>query len=49
MKIKYLIPALILLSIISLFVGVQDLSIWNIHNFTEEQWETLLISRLPSF
>ncbi|MBM7631641.1 ABC transporter permease [Geomicrobium sediminis] len=47
MKIKYLIPALILLSIISLFVGVQDLSIWNIHNFTEEQWETLLISRLP--
>lgn len=47
MKIKYLVPALILLSIISLFVGVQDLSIWNIHNFTEEQWETLLISRLP--
>ncbi|MFB4158306.1 ABC transporter permease [Geomicrobium sp. JSM 1781026] len=47
MQLKYLIPTLILLSIISLFVGVQDLSIWNIHRFTEEQWETLFISRFP--
>ncbi|WP_042430752.1 ABC transporter permease [Geomicrobium sp. JCM 19039] len=47
MQLKYLIPTLILLSIISLFVGVQDLSIWNMHRFTDEQWETLFISRFP--
>src|SRR5690625_6548783 len=47
MKLRYLILALILLSVASIFVGVSNLSPTDLFNLTEEQSEVLLISRLP--
>lgn len=47
MKIRYLIIALIVLSITSVFVGVSDLSIFNVFSMTDKQMEVLLVSRLP--
>ncbi|MDX8044701.1 ABC transporter permease [Gracilibacillus sp. S3-1-1] len=47
MKKRYLIVLLLVLSVISLFVGVIDLNPKDIFNLTEDQKEILLISRLP--
>ena len=47
MKLRYLTILLVILSVISVFVGVIDLSPKDIFNLTDEQKEILLISRLP--
>ncbi|GAB3790956.1 ABC transporter permease [Virgibacillus kimchii] len=47
MKIWYLVTALIVLSVTSLFLGVSDISPLDIFHLTEEQEQVLLISRLP--
>jgi len=47
MKIRYLFITFIILSIISIFIGVSNVSIWNIFSLTEEQAEVLIISRIP--
>lgn len=47
MKLRYLTILLVILSVISIFVGVIDLSPKDLFNLTEEQKEILLISRLP--
>ncbi|WP_078392018.1 ABC transporter permease [Shouchella patagoniensis] len=47
MRIKYLVPLLILLSFSSLFIGVQDISPLDLFRFTENEVQTILISRLP--
>jgi iron complex transport system permease protein len=45
--IKYLVPALILLSIASVFIGVKDISPLDLFILTEEQAQVLIVSRLP--
>lgn len=47
MRIKYLLPLLIVLSITSLFIGVQEISPADIFNLQDEQVQTILISRIP--
>ncbi|MGH2318876.1 ABC transporter permease [Planococcus sp. 4-30] len=47
MKKRYLIPTLIILSIISLFVGVSSISIVDLLDFQSEETQIFLISRLP--
>lgn len=47
MKKRYLTVLLIILSLISLFIGVRDLSPLDLFRLTEEQWQTLSISRIP--
>ncbi|MEC0369615.1 ABC transporter permease [Paenibacillus chibensis] len=47
MKIRYLWIAFILLSIISLFVGVKDITPWDLMHLTPEQQQVLWISRFP--
>lgn len=47
MRIKYLLPLLIVLSITSLFIGVQEISPADIFNLQDEQIQTILISRIP--
>ncbi|ANU15039.1 ABC transporter permease [Planococcus halocryophilus] len=47
MKKRYLIPILIILSIISLFVGVSSISIVDLFDFQSEETQIFLISRLP--
>src|SRR5690625_7489671 len=47
MKIRYLVIALIVLSVASIFIGVSDVSPLDIFRLTEDQSEILLISRLP--
>lgn len=47
MKLRYLIVLLIILSLISLFVGVRQISPWDLFNLTETQMQTMVISRLP--
>ncbi|MEK4360539.1 ABC transporter permease [Paenibacillus sp. FSL M7-1455] len=47
MKIWYLWAAFIVLSIISLFVGVKDIAPWDLFHLTPEQQQVLWISRLP--
>lgn len=47
MKIRYLILALIVLSITSIFIGVSDVTPLDLFSLTEEQAEVLLISRIP--
>ena len=47
MKKKILILTLIVLSFISLFIGVHDLSITDIFSMTKEKFDVLLISRIP--
>ncbi|QQK80921.1 ABC transporter permease [Salicibibacter cibi] len=47
MRIKYLLPLLIVLSITSLFIGVQEISPADIFNLNDEQVQTILISRIP--
>ena len=47
MKKRYLIPALIILSFISLFVGVSSISPVDLLDFQSEETQIFLISRLP--
>ena len=47
MRILFLLITLILLSILSLFVGVKDISLSDILSWTDEQWLVMTISRLP--
>ena len=47
MKKKILILTLIVLSFISLFIGVHDLSITDIFSMTKEKFDVLLICRIP--
>lgn len=47
MKKRYLIPALIILSVISLFVGVSSISPFDLLDFQSEETQIFLISRLP--
>jgi iron complex transport system permease protein len=47
MKKRYLIPALIILSFVSLFIGVSSISIVDLLDFESEETQIFLISRLP--
>ncbi len=47
MKKRYLIPALFILSVISLFVGVSSISPVDLLDFGSEETQIFLISRLP--
>ncbi|MGY0693598.1 ABC transporter permease [Virgibacillus sp. FSP13] len=47
MKIRYLVIAVIVLSICSVFIGVSDVAPWDVFSLSEEQAEILMISRLP--
>lgn len=47
MKLWYLIVALIVLSFVSLFIGVIHISPAELFRMTEDQWEVMLISRVP--
>ncbi|UOR10517.1 ABC transporter permease [Halobacillus amylolyticus] len=47
MKFRYTLSILIILSIVSLFVGVSDVSILDAFQLTPEQIDILLISRFP--
>ncbi|PKH10806.1 ABC transporter permease [Planomicrobium sp. MB-3u-38] len=47
MKKRYLIPALFILSVISLFVGVSSISPFDLLDFGSEETQIFLISRLP--
>ena len=47
MKKRYLIPTLIILSFISLFVGVSSISVVDLLDFQSEETQIFLISRLP--
>ncbi|MFC7062899.1 ABC transporter permease [Halobacillus seohaensis] len=47
MKIRYTLLALTLLSFLSLFIGVSELSIADLFHLTSDQVEILTISRLP--
>ncbi|QHJ69324.1 ABC transporter permease [Planococcus halotolerans] len=47
MKKRYLIPALFILSVISLFVGVSSISPLDLLDFQSEETQIFLISRLP--
>lgn len=47
MKIIYLVIAVIVLSITSIFIGVTDIAPWEIFRLTDDQLEILMISRVP--
>ncbi|MDY0406964.1 ABC transporter permease [Virgibacillus sp. 179-BFC.A HS] len=47
MKIRYLVAALIILSVASLFIGVTDISPLDIFSLSKEQLEILWVSRVP--
>ena len=47
MKLIYLIISFIVLSITSLFIGVQNISVLDIFQLTEEQAHVLFVSRFP--
>ncbi|UTR12633.1 ABC transporter permease [Evansella sp. LMS18] len=47
MRLWYLVAALIIMSFISLFLGVHNISPLDIFQLTEEQREILLVSRVP--
>ncbi|MNW39207.1 Iron-uptake system permease protein FeuB [compost metagenome] len=47
MKKRYLITTLIILSLLSLFIGVKDISPLDLFRLTGEQWEFIRISRIP--
>lgn len=47
MKLWYLIIILFVLSITSLFIGVKDISPFDLFSLTAEQWQVLSISRFP--
>jgi iron complex transport system permease protein len=47
MKLRYLIILFIVLSFVSLFIGVKDLSPADLFHLTDEKTQVLLISRIP--
>lgn len=47
MKKRYLVIALVILSITSLFIGVKDLSVFDLFRLSEEQYQILFVSRFP--
>ena len=47
MKKRYLVIALIVFSFISIFIGVKDISPMDIFHLTEQQYQTLIVSRIP--
>jgi iron complex transport system permease protein len=47
MKIRYLVIAVIVLSIASVFVGVSDIAPWDVFSLSKDQLEIVMISRLP--
>src|SRR5690625_6309597 len=47
MKIRYLVIALIILSITSVFIGVSDISPLDLLTLTGDQKQVLLVSRIP--
>ena len=47
MKLRYLIITLIILSVVSVFIGVSDVTPLDLFQLTEDQKEVLLISRMP--
>ncbi|WP_018660781.1 ABC transporter permease [Heyndrickxia acidiproducens] len=47
MRKRYLLPLLIVLSVVSVFIGVEEIKPGDIFHLTREQVEILLISRLP--
>lgn len=47
MKKRYLVIALVILSITSLFIGVRDISPFDLFQLTEEQLQILFVSRVP--
>ncbi|RAS75838.1 ABC transporter permease [Priestia endophytica] len=47
MKKRYLVAALIVLSLVSLFIGVTNISPFDINSWTKDEIEILLISRVP--
>lgn len=47
MKKRYLLFAVIILSICSLFIGVKDISPLDLFNFSDDQMQIMLISRFP--
>lgn len=47
MKKRYLISALFILSFISIFIGVKDISFLDLILFREDHWGIIFISRLP--
>ena len=48
MKRYFLLTILIVLSIISIFIGVKEISILDIFNFNYDQVQVLLLSRIPN-
>lgn len=44
---RYLLLLLVVLSIISLLIGVSSVTISGLLQFNAEQWQILLISRIP--
>ncbi|WP_033829623.1 ABC transporter permease [Bacillus andreraoultii] len=47
MKKRYLILTLLILSLLSLFIGVSNLSPKDIFHLSDEQWQVLVIGRIP--
>lgn len=47
MKVWMLVIALAVLSVVSLFIGVKDISPFDLFRLTAEQWQVLSISRIP--
>ncbi|MBC5636902.1 MULTISPECIES: ABC transporter permease [Ornithinibacillus] len=47
MKLRYLVIVLIVLSIVSVFIGVSDVTPLDLFSLTEDQAQILLVSRLP--
>jgi iron complex transport system permease protein len=46
---KRLILILVFLSILSIFIGVKDISFWDIFNLSQDQIQVLILSRIPRF
>jgi iron complex transport system permease protein len=44
---KRLILILVFLSILSIFIGVKDISFWDIFNLSQDQIQVLVLSRIP--
>ncbi|RDW21176.1 ABC transporter permease [Oceanobacillus chungangensis] len=47
MKIWYLVLALIVLSVTSIFIGVSDITLLDLFSLTDEQIQILMVSRVP--
>lgn len=47
MKVRYLVIAVLVLSFLSVFIGVSDIAPWEVFSLTKDQLEIVMISRLP--